>query len=289
MPEVTVESHPFFDASAERIADESRPAWDRNYPCPLDLRPVQKELDRLTGRTATGQARLKVVWGMSPDDVMWVEGRWMRQHPHWRGENYRERFNPATGLVEVRREFYEIGVPRFYVMELHERSELLADDNWQQARYEWRDGVLVDVLGPLPADGFYTDLFTVAYHDHLCCDGREHVQGVPCLGLYRPPGEPDYERIRRILRRRDQATPDELNPSPEMVGKRARELAAAREERFRTEIRERVRNSLEPHAHTFITTDESVIRNGQYHWTNGHSKSGLKKKDREKIHKGKPA
>ena len=287
MSDVLFQPHPLFDARPERIADESVPAWDRNYPCPLDLAPIQKQFDALTGRTVTGQSRLKVVWGMAPDDVMWVEGRWMRQHPHWRTLVQEERFNPATGLFQIRQELHEIGNPRFYVMELHEGAELMADDNWQKSRYEWRDGVLVDVLGPIPEEGFYTDLFTVAHHDHHCCNGAEHVGGLPCLGGYRAPGAPDLERVRRILWRRDHATMDELSPSPELLATRAAEKRAADDRRFRENLRERVRSGLAPHAHTFITTDESVIKNGKYHWTHGHSKSGLQKADREKLHKGK--
>lgn len=271
-------SHPVFDVESQ---------WTRNYECPFPLADFQKQLDRLTGKTVSGKSRLKVVWGQAKDDLMWCAGKWMRVHPHYREIVSREQQNPETGLFEISHEMIEIGTPRFYVMELHEQTELKGDGSWDSARFTWQDGALIDVLGPIPEEGFYTDLFLIAHHDHLCCDGKEVVRGLPCLGAYRPPGEADLDRVRRILRNKANAAPEELNPSPETIRKRAREISERRDREFSERIGEVLRNGLAPHAHTFITDDESVIKNGKFHFVGGHSKSGLKRTDREKLHKGK--
>jgi len=304
--EHTYVSHPVFDADPRGKAEDA-PLWERNHPCPVDLKPFQEALDKLTGRTWNNLPRLKVVWGMSRDDTMYVCGSWLLRHAHWRGIRRRSRVNPATGLVEFRDELVEIGTPRFYVMELHETAELRGGDRWDRSRYAEmsEDDVsllgglppgsiqvgpgrfVVDVMGEVPEGGFYEDLFAVAYHDRLCCGGRGHVKGVACLGAYRPPGEPDLERVRRILWRRDHATSDERNPTPETIEKRSREMAEASSERFRAKVRERVRNALAPHAFKFKNDDPSVLANGRYHWVSGHSKSGLPQAEREKLLKGK--
>lgn len=165
-------SHPVFDIEAN---------WTRNYPRPVpasDLQKFQNSLDLITGKTITNLSRLKVIWGMDSDDVMFFRGRWMKQHPHWREEKYTDIVNPDTGLTEASLEIHEIGTPRFYLMELNNAEDLDRSDSWERARWQWEEGVLVDNLGPMPETGFYTDFFLIAHHDHFCCNGRGVVQGV---------------------------------------------------------------------------------------------------------------
>jgi len=245
-------SHPVFDVEQ---------AWTRNYPCPVpvsELADFQRRLDALTGKTVNNLSRLKVVWGMAADDVMFFRGQYLRQHPHWREEKLIPFENPDTGLTEVVSEIIEIGVPRFYMMELNDREDLMKGNGWDSLE-----------LGPIPENGFYTDWFLVAHHDAFCCKGAGHFNGVRCLGSYRPPGEQDLDRIRQMLRNKNNARPDEIEPSIELAAKRVGDKWRKARDKRQAEMRDAIKSSLAPHAHTFTTDDPSVLSNGKYHFLGG--------------------
>lgn len=264
-------AHPIFD-------NETR--WDANFPCPIDLTAFQKRLDEITGKTWDGRSRLRVVWGQAPDDLMFFRGEKIRRHPHWREKKQIEWQDEETGLWTIREQLFEIGIPRFYVQELHERDELLRNDAWEQSRYSYDGLTKIDDMGPVPEEGFYQDLFLVAHHDSFCCNGAGHVRGVVCLGGYRPPSQEDIDRVGRMIRRWHQATPEELEPSLELKNKRIREHIQKQEREQREALRETVKNGLAPHQHTFTTDDPSIAQWGKYHWVGAHNKSGAKPKDK---------
>jgi len=270
--ELRFKSHPVFDIEAR---------WGARMPCPVDLAPFQRRMDAVTGKTPDGRPRVRVVWGADPAQRQFICGQWVLRYWHFRNEVRRERFNPATGLWEAWTEIEEIPTPRFYVQELHENRELHARDAWERARWSWIDGQRVDVLGPVPEEGFYTDLFMIAHHDRLCCRGSEVVRGLPCLGAYREPGEADLDRLRRIVRAKERAAADEVAPSAETVERRRLNAAREQEERFRGELGERMDDFLRTHVHRLLTDDPSIENWGKYHFVGenaGHSKSGLKPK-----------
>lgn len=254
-------SHPVFDIEAEIVKAG-------NVPSPIDLSEWQARIDLVAGKTATGRSRMRIVWGQDVAKArMIVCGRWRLTYPFWR--------------FEEGGQMHDIGIPRFYVEELASRAELMANDRWEQARWVWEDGELIDVLGPCPEDGFYSPAFCIAHHDEHCCDGTGVKNSEPCLGAYREPNDTDIERLRRALWRRDHATNTEAAPTESDLAKQKADLLARRDERQRRELRERLEDWTKTHAHTWTTHDPSVIKHGKYHWMSGHSKSGTPQTPKE--------
>lgn len=255
------QSHAVFDSETEIIRAG-------NVPCPadVDLKVWQKRIDQVAGKTATGQSRLRIVWGQDTEATkMIVCGAWRLKYPFWRWEE--------GGVIR------DIGMPRFYVEEHLPRAELMANGRWDSARYSFDNetGELMDVLGPCPEDGFYSSAFMIAYHDEHCCNGEEARNGEPCVGAYRPPRDIDIQRIQRALQRREKAANSEVAPTEQQLAKQQENIIEARDERRRRELRERLDDWAKTHAHTWTTHDPSVIQHGKYHFTGGHSKSGMSK------------
>lgn len=237
-----------------------------NQPSPVDLKTWQARTDLIAGKNVVGQSRLRIVWGQDIHGLAgaWICGQRRAKYPFWRYEE----------AGEIR----DIGAPRFYVEELHANAELRKDDKWEKARY-YRDevsGQLLDVLGPIPADGFYTSVFCIAHHDELCCNGSGVVDNEMCLGAYRPPTDADLQRIRRMKFRRDHAPKQDVAPSDDLVLKRSAELAEARDERDRLALRARIDEFFKDHAWKFTTLDPSRLAWGRRVFVRegAHSKSG---------------
>lgn len=272
------QSHPVFDV-------ENRIIETGNHPCPIDLKPFQRRLDQIAGLTSTGRSLLRFEWGQDWMGArMIVCGSWRLKHVFYRGSRRHELYNPVSKLVEIEDEMYEIGIPRFFITELHTLSELNDGDAWQKARYHWEDGELIDVLGPIPEDGFYTTLFTIAHHDSLCCGGREHRKGVPCLGSYREPNERDLERIQRMKWERDHASNDTLAPSEDLVKKHREEFRAKREAFWQERVDGAIDDYVKTRKHSWSTHDPGALSWGKYHFVGedaGHNRSGLPLKPKE--------
>ena len=250
-------SHPIFDIESEIVKTG-------NVPSPVDLIPWQERIDKIAGKTVTGLSRLKIVWGQDLQAAgMWLMGRRRLQFPFWR--------------YEEGGEIHDIGNPRFYLLQLHGRAELMKNGAWERARYHRSEATgfaLEDILGPIPEDGFYSHVFTIAYHDELCCRGAEIINYTPCLGAYRPPTDTDLQRIRRMIWNRDHAPQEQIAPSDEQIRKRAEEMTARRDEQWRKPIRAAIDDWFNTHKHRFTTFDPSVLNFGKFHFTAGHSKSG---------------
>lgn len=246
---------------------------ERNHPSPTDLSYWNQRLTRLAGRDSSGLSKVRVVWGMDFDSTrMLVCGQWVMRYAAYRWED-------GPGLRDV-------GRPRFIVEELHPRAELNASGAWEAARYEWRGLERVDVLGPMPEHGYYSELFTVAHHDGYCCGGRGVKDAEPCHGGYREPNEADIQRVAAMVARRNAAPESEAIPSAERLRREGEARAEKAAEKRRQMIREVIDNALAPQAHKFFTLDESIIRNGKYHWLRGHSKSGLTPEERVRVLRG---
>ena len=251
------QSHPYFDNERAIIESET------NVPSPIPLTGFQEQIDKIVGRTPYGQSRVRILWGQDVEKgSMFTLGKRRLKYPFWH--------------FKAGEEIRDIGVPRFYIEELHTNEELMKDDKWEKARYQWHGGVCEDVLGPIPLDGFYTGLFIIAYHDDTCCGGREIVKHQPCYGSYREPGEQDLTRIRRMLFMRNQASRSEIAPSDEEIHRQAKAQMEARDEHWRQGIRGVTEDFLKTHAWRFVTSDPSKLSWGKYHFTGeGHSRSGL--------------
>lgn len=248
------QSHPVFDV-------EDRIVKAGNQPSPVDLKPWQEQIDRLVGKTPDGKSRIRITWGQSYEQTRMIcFGKWVLKYPFWR--------------IEDGEGFLDIGKPRFFVEELHTNGELNAKGAWENARYSWIEGLRVDVLGPIPEEGFYECVFQIAHHDHLCCGGREVIKNTPCMGSYREPSDSDLERIRRMYFRREQASNDEATPSLELIQKRAASAIEARDDEWRTGIRDVIADFMRTHGHRMNSYDPAVLHNGKYHFLGSHTKSG---------------
>lgn len=247
------QSHPVFDIEAEIVKA-------KNCPCPVDLKPWQQRIDRIAGISITGKPRLRIVWGQTAD--MFSCGRIAKKYPFWRYEE--------SGQI------HDIGIPRFYVEELHGNAELRRGDSWERSRYYWDEVTKerIDVLGPIPEEGFYTAVFMIAHHDSLCCNGKEVVKHEPCLGAYRPPCDSDLQRIRRMKWRRDHASNDDNTPSESLLTKRTESATEKRDERWRSNTRQVIDDYMKTRSHSWFTLDPGVLSHGKFHWLGGHSKSG---------------
>ena len=253
------QSHPVFDVEGQIVNA-------RNQPSPIELKPWQDRLDKIAGKTNDNKSRLRIVWGQDFNLASMIScGKRRLKYPFWR---YQE-----GGEIQ------DIGTPRFYIEELHGNAELKAGDSWDKSRYYWENGERIDVLGPIPEEGFYTSLFLLAHHDHLCCDGKEIVRHEPCLGSYRPPCDSDLQRVRRMKQRRDTASKDENTPSESLLRKRAEDMTKTRDERWRAGIREAIEDYAKTRSHSWSTLDPTPFSWGKYHFTGGHSRSGLKQEE----------
>jgi len=244
-----------------------------NTPSPVDLTPWQERINRIVGHTVSNKPRLRIVWGQNLDVARQIIcGQWRAMYPFYRymdGEEIRD-----------------IGTPRFFVEELHDVSELGAGDNWERARYQRHPQtgiILADVLGPMPLDGYYTDVFMIAHHDELCCGGRETVKTERCLGAFRLPNDSDLQRIRRMHQNRNAATLAQLAPTVEEISKKAAEHSAARDAERHTRVTEAVDDFMKSHAWRFTEHDPTRLSNGKFHWLSGHNKSGTPTKDSTNV------
>ena len=234
----------------------------RNVPPPVDLKPWQDRINRIAGISATGKPRLRIVWGQAAEMVSC--GRTAKKYPFWRYEE--------AGQI------HDIGVPRFYLEELHGNAELRRKDAWDKARYYFDEATreMIDVLGPIPEEGFYTAVFMIAHHDKLCCGGKGVVKHEPCLGAYRPPADSDLQRIRRMKYRRDHASNEENTPSESSLERRAENMSEQRDEAWRQNIRAAIEDYTKTRSHSWTTLDPGALSWGKYHFTGSHSRSGLK-------------
>jgi hypothetical protein len=263
-------SHSLFDI-------ESAIVGAGNQPSPVDLVPWQKRIDLVVGKNVVGQSRLRITWGqdITGHAGAWICGARRAKYPFWR--------------YEEGGEIRDIGTPRFYIEELHPNTELRKNNAWEKSRYHWdaETGRTMDVLGPLPEDGFYTSVFCIAYHDEACCNGSGLIDGEPCIGAYRPPSDSDIQRVQRMKFRRDHAPKQDVTPSDSLIYKRAAEMAEARDGRDRQRIRERVKDYFTTHGWKFTTLDPSRLAWGKYVFTGGHSKSGATAEELQKWRKEK--
>lgn len=257
----TFSSHPIYD-------DEKEIIKAGNTPSPVNLRLFQRQINRIVGQSVDGKPLLRIAWGQDEERMKIISfGQWRMQHPFY------QRADGST-----------IGVPRFYIQQLHTNAELHAGDNWEKARWTWIDDKKVDVLGPVPEQGFYSSLYHISYHDERCCAGRGVMMHpeegiVQCHGGYRPPEQQDLEKIHRMYMQREQASNDVMAPSADLISKRAAEAKEKRDEKWRQGIRGEIDDFFNTHQHRFVTHDPTVLSHGKFHFMGGHTRSGITKND----------
>lgn len=247
--------HPVFDVESEIVKAG-------NVSSPIDLKPFQARIDKAIGKTVEGRSKVRIIWGQSREAQQVSFGRFRMKKAFWR--------------FEEGGELHDIGVPRYIVEQLHDRAELNRSGAWEKARYQWIEGRgKVDVLGDIPEDGYYTELFTVALHDAACCNGQEYIFRLQeaCIGGYREPNEEDLERIRRMLWMRDHASQQELNPSAERIAQINEDDRTKRNAKWSGQISDIVDDFVNVHGWRFATHSPKALAWGRYNF--GATKSGL--------------
>lgn len=256
------QSNPAFDIESEIIKAG-------NQPSPADLSIWQRRIDDIVGKTVEGRPRLRIVWGQSFDATTWIMGRRRMKYPFWR--------------YEEDGEIRDIGTPRFYVEELHDIAELKKNDGWESSRYQWNELERIDVLGPMPEEGFYTSVFLIAHHDEFCCNGTGVHNKDLCLGAYRPPSDADLTRIRRMKHRRDHAANFENKPTEAQIQKWTAETAQKRDEDFSTRLRESIDNWIAVHGHRIMDSmNPKIVKHGKFKFMpkKNFEGEGIKEHDR---------
>lgn len=193
----------------------SHPVFDKwpvteNYPCPVSasrLRTYQKQIDRIAGRSPNGRSNVRVIWTADPAVAMHVIDGEPRARYAIASDVYECRRVSDAGLEVVEHVTVDLCAPRFVFEQYHTPEE---------AEY---NPAPPDANGD--NDGYYTHLFTVAYHDESCCDGREAIGDSLCFGAYQEPSESHLQYLQRLIRMRDQIK------QTRMIGERisAEELA----------------------------------------------------------------
>ena len=220
-----------------------------NFPCPISkgrLRSYQKQIDRIAGKAHNGKSNVRVIWTSDPAVAMHIIG----------GEP-KARYAVRTDTFECTRkdgeldviEFVDVDIcaPRFVFEQYHTPEE--------------------QSFNPAPPDangdndGYYTHLFTVAYHDDTCCDGREAANGQLCFGAYQEPSEAHLQYLRQLIHLRDEIK------QTRMLGERMSEselredslaLKDWKEQRdngLQTKYYEAALSSLKTHGWRFSNTD----------------------------------
>lgn len=228
-----------------------------NIECPIDLKPFQRQIDRITGKTIEGRSRVRVEWMMDYRTESYTfcgEKAW--KHPYWMYIDSNSTVDKGTGLEIVSMSKRWIGIPRFIITELHSKEQ--AGEGWEKARYDWVDGVYMDTLGPMPEEGWYGDLFIVAKHDEQCCNGKGVDQGKVCYGGFKLPGEDELYRLKRLKYLRDHA---ETFTEPLEI--RIAKEKAARDEAMREHFTEAIESALAPHAWRAFAADNTQAK---YHF-----------------------
>lgn len=235
--------------------------WVMNSPNPWSqdqMQRYQKRLDAIAGVTPTGMSRIRLIWGADPHTSMTIY-RGQRRFKYFAGET--------------------VAVQRFFLEQLHEPAEYKPD--WDKGRYEWGDTGRIDLKGDPPPDGIYTHLHTVAVHDHRCCGGSSMVDGHrPCYGFFGFPDDNELELVKMMIRLRDRLPefrPGDSIPQSELE-RELRETkfwAEYQREKVRQEFAEIVADEFKTHQHRVFSDDESVLKNGRFHFLGGgHNKSG---------------
>jgi len=175
------------------------PVFDRmpteNIPSPVSkgrLSTYQKQINRIAGLASNGKPNVRVIWAADPNEAISmhvVAGEKRARYCIGSDEYVCTRTSPVSGLEIVEHITVDLCLNRFVFEQYHTPEE--------------------QEYNPAPPDangdndGYYTHLFTVAYHDETCCDGRESVNGSLCFGAYQEPSDAHLDLLRRLIQMRD--------------------------------------------------------------------------------------
>jgi hypothetical protein len=232
----------------------------------VNRRKFQRRLDRITGRTPSGQSAIRLVWGWDSEARVWYRGEWRARY----------RFHtvnlPSGDQVDL-------AVPRWFLEELVEPAQY--KDQWNALRYDWSGVEPVDITGPPPERGWYVPATMIAAHTGSCCLDVWAVQRRQCWGNYKTPGDEELALIEKAVRMREQAKmhnrPDE--PMSREVLEECQKIQFEKKRQYEDDMAYTYKLIAEGFMKTMgplITTDDPTVHKwGTRHFLSGHSKSGL--------------
>lgn len=236
-----------------------------NFPRPSISDRWEKEISRLAGKNDYGKPMIRLVWG--PDEHRIAFGKLRKKYlaaivnkmTHWEEKTSKGTIRkyppsgsppldlPIDSMVYPVYEKIDIGKPRWFLEEWWP-PELVTHD-WEENRYDWKDGIRVDVLGPAPTEGMYRTFLCIQTED----------------GKYREPNESDLETVRHLIYMRDQEKKEygnrELQNDREAIQKLAEQYTAAIEEKDQEaldQFEETLKESIRPHIDKLVHNPEAT-------------------------------
>lgn len=251
-----------------------------NFPEPFKPIWFQKQLDKIGGKELNGKSRFVLRWGQSSEAQDWDPwGReWRARYIHRSFKQKMVRSETESGIVDIKMETFDVAIPRWFVEYYippgvaclgHQVTGVDSEgDSW---------------FDPLPTGGLYEPMLEISEHDGNCCADMQK-QNLACHGFYRDPSEEDLQMIRFLIWKRDHQK--EERPGAERNLQTDLETSRKKESEWRSEwlkgLEERIggitKDAVKTHGFTLQTDDPTVLKWGKWHWTHGHSKSGLTNK-----------
>lgn len=166
-------------------------------PLGFNVSAFQKKIDKILGLTENGMPVARLVW--APD----IQNTYSKFYCEWDGlfgtaTELRAKYRYATLKIPGTLDTYiDIPPPRWIIEEHNSHGQMSA--SWEQARWN-KAGK--EVRPPMPLEGYYSELFTIADHNETCC---EEAEKMVCWGKYRLPAQEDLDRLQmaKTLRDRD--------------------------------------------------------------------------------------
>lgn len=278
--------------------------WTENLPTPVSVQAFNSQLAKLFGRdTRSGQQWVRLLWAATdmvdkfgqPDACDWDcygdggRGQWRRRYLYSSDVSYVDRYDAQRDLWYSHEVWNDVSPPRFVIERLVAPVE--ACRGWQASGVD-SDGTPWSDIKPL--HGRYEALMIpfplhlalpligsgmIATHNGHCCRSAK-ADNVQCYGQYAEPSEQHLDEFRMLAYLLNQAPERRPGALTEQEAKRARKRQWERNANAWQSIGDRIQQialeALRTHAPTF-SNDESVVRNGKYHWMSAHNKSGSPK------------
>lgn len=246
-------------------------------PPPLS-RSLEKALAKLGGNNKFGQPNLRFVWGQGM--LRFAYGKMRMKYLYAVAKLEQKDMNMDSGIIEVRIEDYDIGIPLWFVEEFWNPE--LVMPKWEANRWEWHRGQKIDVLGDPPIRGMYRELWRIKGENEedllLLRPGKKNPY------VYKHPDKDDLERIEEVLWRKKNApqlhSADEMSPEflIQREIKNTYEAIAAAERKKAAETKERIKSSLAPHIHRLMTSRPNAAGGGSRSFpTNANKRRGQAK------------
>ena len=248
-----------------------------NFPPPMKPTWFQKSLERIGGKEINGKPRFRIVWGQDPQNMEWdCYGKEWRGKYIFSSTQQPVSYSETNGVVGVKMETFDICWPRWWV-EFYIPPEVACRGHEVSGIDE--DGAAF--YDPLPTEGLYFPQLEICEHDEECCS-RAKSKSLDCHGYYRDPGQADLDLLASLIKKRDEEKENRTGEKTQTDFERIARKTLEKKAKWREGLSERMgliaKDAVLTHQASF-SEDPTVVNWGRYHWTSGHSKSGLKSRD----------